>query len=330
MNVIRNLERIFIPIALAMVLVAGYALGSVPAEAAEATKFPIKPITILNSSPAGSPADVMARQIVQHAKKYLTQPMVVVNRTGGSGGVMFASMMADPADGYTISTITSALITALHGDLKKDFSIDQFEFLAHVQKEPFCIAVKSESPLKTLKEMIDFAKKNPRLKIGGQATYSALHLLALALAEESGMPISYVPYGGGSEIIASLLGGHVPVVVSSPTTMNQYVEAGQVRILVASGEKRLPQWKNVPTLKELGYDIVITQYRGFAAKKGLPPDVRAILVDTIKKAMAEPGFKEYLAKNSQFAEFMGPEEFTAAVRADYEYMGKLLQKVVKK
>ena len=126
------------------------------------------------------------------------------------------------------------------------------------------------------------------------------------------------------------MGNHVPAVVTSPTTMNQYVEAGQVRILVGSGEKRLPQWKNVPTLKELGYDIVITQYRGFAAKKGLPPDVRAILVDTIKKAMAEPGFKEYLAKNSQFAEFMGPEEFTAAVRADYEYMGKLLQKVVKK
>lgn len=330
MNIIRNLKRKLLPVTLAMAIAGGYSLDWAPAEAADATKFPIKPITILNSSPAGSPADVMARQIVQHAKKHLSQPMVVVNKTGGSGGVMFASLMADPADGYTISTVTSGLITALHGDLKKDFSIDQFEFLAHVQKEPFCIAVKGDSPFKTLKEMIDHAKKNPRLKIGGQATFSALHLLALALADESGMPISYVPYGGGSEIIASLLGGHVPVVVSSPTTMNQYVEAGQVRVLVASGDKRLPQWKNVPTLKELGYDIVITQYRGFAAKKGLAPDVRAILVDTIRKSMAEPGFKEYLAKNSQYAEFMGPEEFTAAVRADYEYMGKLMQKVVKK
>jgi putative tricarboxylic transport membrane protein len=330
MNIIRILGRNLFLVTLVTVLSAGCLLSMVPVEAADATKFPVKPITILNSSPAGSPADVMARQIVQHAKKHLSQPMVVVNKTGGSGGVMFASLMADPTDGYTISTITSALITALHGDLKKDFSIDQFEFLAHVQKEPFCIAVKGDSPFKTLKEMIDYAKKNPRIKIGGQATFSALHLLALALADESGMPISYVPYGGGSEILASLLGGHVPVVVTSPTTMNQYVEAGQVRILVTSGEKRLPQWKNVPTLKELGYNILITQYRGFAAKKGLSPDVRAILVDAIKKAMAEPGFKDYLAKNSQFAEFMGPEEFTAAVRADYQYMGKLLEKVVKK
>ena len=323
-----NHGRMFIPAMVVMALVAVYSLSLVPAEAAD--KFPVKPITILNSSPAGSPADVMARQIAQNAKKHLSQPMVVVNKTGGSGGVMFASLMADQADGYTISTITSALITALHGDLKKDFSIDNFEFLAHVQKEPFCIAVRSDSPFKTLKEMIDYAKKNPRIKMGGQATYSALHLLALALADEANMPMSYVPYGGGSEIITNLLGGHVPVTVSSPTTMNQYVASGKVRALVVSGEKRLPQWKDVPTLKELGYNIVITQYRGFAAKKGLPADARAVLVDTIKKAMEEPGFKEYLAKNSQVAEFMGPEEFTAAVRADYEYMGKLLQRVVKK
>jgi len=86
----------------------------------------------------------------------------------------------------------------------------------------------------------------------------------------------------------------------------------------------------VPTLKELGYDIVITQYRGFAAKKGLSADVRGILVDTIRNAMDEPGFRDYLAKNSQVAEFMGPEPFTAAVRADYQYMGKLLEKVMKK
>ena len=324
-----KLKTFFIPAIMAMVLALGSSPNGSRAEAAEAGKFPVKPITILNSSPAGSPADVMARQIAQYAKKYLGQPMVVVNKTGGSGGVMFASLMADPADGYTISTITSTLITALHGDLKKNFSIDNFDFLVHIQKEPFCIAVKSGSPFKSLKDMIEYAKKNPRLKIGGQATYSAMHLMLLALAEEADMPMSYVPYGGGSELITSLLGNHVPVTNTSPTTVNQYVEAGQVRVLAVSGEKRLPQWKSVPTLKELGYDIVVTQYRGFAAKKGLSADVKAILVDAIKKAMAEPGFKDYLAKNFQVAEFMGPEEFTAAVRTDFEYMGKLMQKVIK-
>ena len=330
MNKDRNLEGMFVWIVLLISFAAGYWFNLVPAQAAESAKFPIKPITVLNSSNAGSPADVMARQVAQNAKKFLSQPMVVVNKTGGSGGVMFAAMMADPADGHTISTLTSALITALHGDLKKDFSIDQFEFLANVQQESFGFIVKAESPLKTIKDMVEFAKKNPRLKIGGQATFSAQHLMTLALAEETGMPMSYVPYAGGAEVLTNLLGNHVPVINTSPATVNQYVEAGQLRVLATSGEKRVPQWKNVPTLKELGYNIVVTQYRGFGAKKGLPPDVKAILVDAIKKAVAEPAFKEYSAKNFQQDAFMGPDEFAATVRADYEYMGKLMQKVMKK
>jgi tripartite-type tricarboxylate transporter receptor subunit TctC len=325
-----NLKRIFVWVPLAMFLATGYWLNISAAEAADATKFPVKPITILNSSNAGSPADVMARQVGQHARKFLNQPLVVVNKTGGSGGVMFAALMSEPSDGYTICTTTSALITALHGDLKKDFSIDQFEFLANVQQEPFAFIVKAESPIKTLKDMIEYGKKNPRLKIGGQATFSAQHLMTLAFSEETGMPVSYVPYGGGSEVLTSLLGNHVPVANTSPATVNQYVESGKLRVLAISGQQRIPQWKNVPTLKELGYNIVVTQHRGFGAKKGLPSDVKAILVSAIKKAVAEPGFKDYMAKNFMQDAFMDSDEFTATVRADYEYMGKMMQKVVKK
>jgi putative tricarboxylic transport membrane protein len=325
---VRNLGRIFVWIPLAMFLATGYWLNLNLAEAADATKFPIKPITILNSSSAGSPADVMARQVAQHARKFLNQPLIVVNKTGGSGGVMFAALMSEPSDGYTICTTTS-LITALHGDLKKDFSIDQFEFLANVQQEPFAFIVKTESPIKTLKEMIEYGKKNPRLKIGGQATFSAQHLMTLAFSEETGMPVSYVPYSGGSEVLTSLLGNHVPVANTSPATVNQYVESGKLRVLATSGEKRVPQWKNVPTLKELGYNIVVTQHRGFGAKKGLPSDVKEILAGAIKKAVAEPGFKDYMSKNFMQDAFMEPDEFTAAVRADYEYMGKMMQKVMK-
>jgi tripartite-type tricarboxylate transporter receptor subunit TctC len=326
MKQIRNLLKVSLGIGVVSALVAGW-VGHVGA--AESAKFPVKPVTVYNSSTAGSPADVMARQVAQSAKNFLSQPMVVINKTGGSGGVMFAAMMADPADGYTISTVTSGLITALHGELKKNFSIDQFEFIANIQQEPFCFAVKSDSPLKTLKEMIEFAKKNPRLKIGGQGTLTAQHLMVLAMADAADMPVSYVPFSGGAEVLTSLLGGHVPVVHTSPATADQYVEAGKMRILGVSGTKRLPQWPNVPTLRELGYDIVITQYRGFMARKGLPAEVKTTLVNAIKKAVAEPGFKDYMAKNSQQDAFMGPEEFTKVVLADHDYMGKLMRKLVK-
>lgn len=325
MKQIRKLGSVIMVLTLAAFLIAGWVSQAGAADA----KFPVKPVTVYNSSTAGSPADVMARQVAQYAKNFLGQPMVVVNKTGGSGGVMFAAMLADPADGYTISTVTSALITALHGDLKKNFSFDQFEFIANVQQEPFCFAVKSDSPFKTLKDMIEFAKKNPKIKIGGQGTMTAQHLMVLALADGADMPVSYVPFSGGAEVLTSLLGGHVPVVHTSPATADQYVEAGKMRILGISGTKRLPQWPDVPTLRELGYDIVITQYRGFMAKKGLPAEAKATIVDAIKKAVAEPGFKDYMVKNGQQDAFMGPEEFTKVVRADYDNMGKLMQKLVK-
>ena len=331
----RNLQTCAILFFLAVLLLTGVPQGTPLLEASEAsketfagaTKFPTKSITIFNSSTAGSPADVMARQVAQFARKYLGQPMVVVNKPGGGGGVMFAALIAEPPDGYTIASVTAAQIAALQGELRKDFSFDQFEFIANVQKDPYCLAVKTDSPFKTLQDMIDYAKKNPRLKIGGQGTGSALHLMVLLLAEESGIRISWVPFGGGAESVTNLLGNHVPVISTAPATVNQYVEAGQIRILAISGDQRLPHLKDVPTFKDLGRNIVMTQYRGFAARKGLPPEVKAKLVDAVKKAVAEPGFKEYMAKNYQPDAFLGPEEFAALARSDYDLIGKLLERI---
>ncbi|MCL5039704.1 MAG: tripartite tricarboxylate transporter substrate binding protein [Firmicutes bacterium] len=295
------------------------------------TNFPSKPITILNSSTAGSPADVMAREVARYAEKFLGQSMVVVNKPGGSGGVMFAALLSEPSDGYTIGSVTASQIAALQAQLKKDFSFDSFEFIANVQKEPYAIAVRAESPFKSLKDMIEYAKKNPgQLKIGGQGTGSALHLLILQLAEKAGIEVKWVPFGGGSESVTNLLGNNVQVISTAPATVNQYVEAGKIRVLAVSGDQRLGHMKDVPTLKELGYDIVMTQYRGFLAKKGLPPEVKAKLVDAIKKAVVEPGFKEYMAKNYQPDGFMGPEAFATMARQDYELIGKLLQRIEKK
>ena len=197
---------------------------------------------------------------------------------------MFAALFADPADGYTIASLTGAQIAALHTELKKDFSFENFEFIANVQREPNCLAVKADGPFKTLQDVVAYAKKNPSVKVGGQGTGSALHLMVMLLAELSGTKLSWVPFGGGMESVTNLLGDTVPVISTSPATVNQYVEAKQIRILAITGDKRMDHLKDVPTFKELGYDIVMFQYRGFAAKKGLPADAKAKLVDAATKA----------------------------------------------
>jgi tripartite-type tricarboxylate transporter receptor subunit TctC len=308
-------------------LLVAWGPGVLSAVVHAAGAFPNKPITVYNSSVAGSPTDVMARQVAQYARKYLGQPMVVVNKPGGGGGVMFAALFADQADGYTIASLTGAQVAALHTELKKDFSFEDFDFVANVQREPNCLAVTADGPFKTLQDMVEYAKKNPSLKVGGQGTGSALHLMVMLLAEQSGTKLSWVPFGGGMESVTNLLGNTVPVISTSPATVNQYVEAKQIRILAITGDKRMDHLKDVPTFKELGYDIVMFQYRGFAAKKGLPPDAKAKLVDAIRKAVAEPGFKEFMRKNFQPEGFLGPEEFSALARADFNMMGQLLQKL---
>jgi tripartite-type tricarboxylate transporter receptor subunit TctC len=271
----------------------------------------------------------MARQVGQQIRKHLGQPFVVVNKPGGGGGVMFASLFAEPADGYTIASLTAAQVTGLHAELKKDFSFDNLEFLANVQREPNCLVVRADSPFKTLQDMIDSAKKNPSLKIGGQGTGSALHLMVLLLGEKAGAKFTWVPLGGGSESVTNLLGGTVPVISTSPATVNQYVEAKQMRILAISGDKRMEHMKDVPTFRDAGHDIVIMQWRGFAARKGFPAEAKTKLADAIRRAVAEPAFKEFMVKNHQPDGYLGPEEFTKVAREDFELMGRLMQALKK-
>jgi putative tricarboxylic transport membrane protein len=292
-----------------------------------AAAYPTKPITVFNSSTAGSPTDVMARQVAQHARKSLGQPMVVVNKPGGGGGVMFAALFAEPADGYAIASLTASQVTGLHAELKKDFSFDDLDFLASVQRETHCLVVRADSPFKTAKDVVEHARKNPGVKIGGQGTGSALHLMVMLLAEQSGTKLDWVPLGGGSESVTNLLGGTVPVISTSPATVNQYVEAKQMRVIAVTDEKRVEHLPDVPTFREQGFDIVMSQYRGFAARKGMPAEAKAKLADAIYRATREPAFKEFMAKNHQPDGYLGPEEFTKLARQDFEMMGRLMQKL---
>lgn len=313
-----------------MGLVLIVSLMFVAAPVALAADFPSKPITVLVSSSAGSPADLMAREVAHFAGKYIGQPMVVVNKTGGSGGVMFAALKTAPTDGYTIAAGTAGQFAAMHSQLKKDFRIDEFDFLYNVQVDPYALAVTADSPFKTLKDMIDFAKKNPdkgRLQMGGQGTGSSLHLICLQLAEEAGFKFTWLPYKGGSESVKNLLGGHVAVVSTAPATVSQYVEAGKIRVLAITGDKRLGHMKDVPTFKELGYDIELTQYRGIIAKKGLPADVKAKIVEAVKKGVQDPGFKAFMAKAHQADGSMAPEVFTAYAKKNFALVGKLMQMI---
>jgi len=292
-------------------------------QSAEAA-FPEKNLTILNSSAAGSPTDLLARQVARYAEPYLKQPLVVLNKTGGGGGVMFAALLSAPADGYTIGSVTAAQMAALQAQLKNDFKFDNFDFLCNVQLEPYAIAALANGPYQSIADVIEAAKGGKTILFGGQGTGSALHLMVLKLEQMAGVKFRWLPYQGGSESVTNLLGGHADVVSTAPATVMQYVEAGQIKVLAISGSERLSFFPDTPTLKELGYDIVLTQYRGFIAKKGIPQEIKAQIVNAIHKGIQEPGFKEFMAQSKQEDGYMELEEFEKYAKEDFDKIGELM------
>jgi tripartite-type tricarboxylate transporter receptor subunit TctC len=287
--------------------------------------FPEKNITILNSSTAGSPTDLLARQVAHYTEPHLKQPLIVLNKPGGGGGVMFAALLAAPTDGYTIGSVTAAQMAALQAQLKNDFSFDSFDFLCNVQLEPYAIAVLTDSPWQSIGDVVEAAKSGKNILFGGQGTGSSMHLMALQLSKLADVKFTWLPYQGGAESVTNLLGGHAEIIATAPATVMQYVEAGQVKVLAISGESRLSYLPDAPTLKELGYDIVLTQYRGFIAKKGIPEEIKAQLVDAISKGIREPGFKEFMAQSKQEDGYMDPAAFYEYAKKDFDKIGELMQ-----
>ena len=292
-------------------------------------EYPTKPIQIFNSSSAGSPTDVMSREIAMALEQITGQTVTVVNKTGGSGGVMFAAVLAEESDGYTIGTITASQIAALQAGLNEEFPIESFEFVANTQIDPYCIAVTADSPFQTLEDLIQYGIDNPgKLQLGGQGTGSALHLTALQLGRDAGFTFTWLPYEGGSDTVKNLLGGHCQAGMAAPTTVKQYVDAGQLRVLAITGDKPVDSMPDVPTFQSLGYDLMLTQYRGFFVKAGIDPAIKQAISDLIDQAAHTESFQEYMEENALPDGYMDWEEFSEYALADYENVGKLTEELL--
>ncbi|MDN5345346.1 MAG: hypothetical protein PWQ18_1460 [Clostridia bacterium] len=287
---------------------------------AEATKFPTKPITILCQSAAGSPVDIMARQLAKYAEKYLGQPLVVEQKTGGGTANQQVALKEAPADGYTLATITPSHVGDWNNTLKGKFGIDDFVYITRVQIDPYVVVVNANSKFKTLKELVDWAKQNPgKLKAGGFGPKGSGHYVAFdMLAQAGGFTYTWVPYDGGSAAVTALLGGtNIDVCNTNPGNVIEHVKAGKLRVLGVLSDKRVPALPDVPTYSEAGFNVDTSwaQWRGIYAKAGTPKEVVDKLNEAFLKAIKEPEFQKYLQDTDQLDGSMGPEEFTKLVKS---------------
>ena len=298
-------------------LAAGALIGF--AGAAAAQDFPAKPVTLIVPWPAGGSTDIAMRAIAEAASKHLGQPIVVDNKAGGSGTVGPATMAASARpDGYTIAQIP---ITVFRLPLMQKTTWDptkDFTYIVHLTGYTFGVTTKADSPFKTLQDMLEFARQNP-----GKVTYAtpgagtSPHIGMEQIAAKAGVKLTHVPFKGGAETNAAVLGGHTMLQADS-TGWKPLVDAGQLRLLVTWTAERSKNWPDVPTLKELGFPFVFDSPFGVAGPKGMDGKVVAKLHDAFKKAIEDPAVVASLAKYDMVPNYKGTEDYTKFVSEQIE------------
>ncbi len=278
---------------LAVLLLAGnilYAGGT-----GEKADFPRRPVEMVIPFGAGGASDIFARQYAQITEKYLGKPVTCINKSGAGTVEGMSYVYNAPADGYTILEITPSLLIS---EALKKSSIsfrENFEPLLRVQADVQVIGVSAKSPFKTFEELRNYAKENPKsLKIGGLSPGGLDDYIQNGFTEAAEMTWTYVPYKSGSEIKAAVLGGELDVYQDKLISFLPLVQSGNIRPLVVLSEKRLenvPELRDVPCSVELGIDFTQGSWRGFAIRKGVPEDVKQILINALQKAHEDPDYK---------------------------------------
>jgi len=311
-----------------LALLAGALLA---AGGALAQTFPAKPITLICPWPPGGSTDIHLRKMAELGAKYLGQPVLVENRPGGSGMNGPATMAKTAAaDGYTISQLTITAFRVPHMQKVDWDPLNDFSYVIGVASYTFGIVVKSDSPLKSFKDLIDYARANPgKLSYATPGTGTSLHLAMEEIGAKTGVQFLHVPFKGYAEGATALLGGHVMAHVDS-TGWARHVDAGTMRLLATLGDKRT-RW-NAPTVSELGVDTVSNSPYGFVGPKGLPPQVVKTLHDAFKSAMDDAENLKTLQMLDQVYWYKSSgdyrrwaEQTLVAERATIERIGLLLK-----
>jgi tripartite-type tricarboxylate transporter receptor subunit TctC len=303
-------------------------LGALIPATGFAQAFPNKPITLIVPWPAGGSTDRHLRAIADIAGKHLGQNVVVQNQPGG-GGTLGPGNMALNAkpDGYTIAQFPMGMLRIPHMQKTAWHPINDFSFIMGVSGYTFGFVVKSDSPYKSFAEYMEAARKAPgKIDYGSTGTGTSPHLLIEEIADAAKVQLNHVPFKGNADLMTAVLGGHV-MAGSDATGWDKYIDGGQMRLLATFGEKRTKRWPNVPTAKDLGYNVVGNSPYGFVGPKGMDPAVMKILHDAFKKAMDDPKHLEVLDQLNQDLWYRSGEDYAKWARETFAKDKALIERL---
>ena len=301
-----------------------------PSFAADA--YPNHAITFINPFPPGGAADVVGRPLTAMLEPVIKQPCVIETKAGAAGqvGGQFAAN-AKP-DGYTllihiVSISGFAEVDKLFGR-KPKFTRADFIPIARLTAGPMVLVVNDQQPYKTVKELVDDAKKNPdKLIFSSSGLYGALHLPTALFMKAAGIKMKHLPTNGGGPALTAILGNNAQVLTSSIAAASGQMKAGKLRALACYGAKRAASAPDVPTLKELGYDVEFSLWVGVFAPKGTPTPVIDVLRENIKKVATGDQFKTAIKNIGDEVDYLDAPEFAKFWDADAKRVEAAVQAI---
>jgi tripartite-type tricarboxylate transporter receptor subunit TctC len=301
------------------------ALAAFAAAGAALAAYPDRPITMIVPWGAGGGTDGTARYFAAMMEKELGQPVNVVNRTGGGGVVGHSAIAQAPADGYTIGMITVE-ITMMHWQGLTELAPTSYTPLALVNSDPAGFTVRADSPYKSVNDVLAAIKANPgKLKASGTGQGGIWHLALAGLLNELKIPqsaIPWVPSNGAAPAMQDLVAGGVDVVTCSLPEARALIDAGKARPLAVMDDKRTALFPDVPTMQQaIGLNYPVAAWRGIAGPKGLPADVNAKLIGTIKKIADSKEWKDFAAGKGYGTAWAPGPEFAAFMAKGDAAMG---------
>lgn len=283
---------------------------------ADASRFPERPITLMVPWPAGGGTDRHFRVLGNIVSEYLGQSIIIENKPGAGGTLGPGSMaLSAKPDGYTLAQYPMSMLRMpLMNKVQWD-PVEDFSFVIGLTGYTFGITVRADSPFQTFDDYIEAARQKPEaINYGHTGRGTTPHLFMERIATSAKVKLSDIGFKGNAEVVQAVMGGHI-MALADASGWDQLVDSGKMRLLATLGENRTKRWPDVPTVKELGYEVVSSSPYGIVGPKGMDPAIIKTLHDAFRKAMDDPRHVQVMEQLNQEIWYKNSEDYEAFVRA---------------
>ena len=296
--------------------------------------WPTRAITMVVPFPPGGLADLVARPVAEAMSRELGQPVVIENKAGAGGGIGMGLAAKAKPDGYTILMALSSLTVIPEADTLLGrppmFALNDLRPIARFTADPTVLAVRADTPWKTVKDFVEDAKKRPgAINYGSSGNYGTMHVPMEILSQNAGLKMTHIPFTGAGPAVVALLGGQIDAVSTGPATVLQQVKAGKLRVLAHWGISSLVALPDVPSLRDAGYTAEYAQWSGLFIPKDTPEPIAQRLRAAAKVAAQDAKVKEVILNAGSPVQYQDSPDFEKYVQADAARMSAVVKRIGK-